>query len=169
MKNIITHSKLFCRKNVIVAFVSLFLGFLYMPAQAGQCIVGQVKEVGTWVNPDKNTRGITKAIFAEECKSNPIRRCSGNICSVSYGVKLVYTAKLWGSCSPRDCYWGKVEGRYTSAKWLNFKYDHGFAKRNVWAKTASKNKNWLRLVIDTDFKSKSRKDYRSDTWMKRKK
>jgi hypothetical protein len=43
--------------------------------------------VGTWVNTEKNTRGITKIIITE----------SGN----------QYEIQAFGSCSPTDCDWGK--------------------------------------------------------------
>ncbi len=43
--------------------------------------------VGTWVNADRNTRGITKIIITE----------SGN----------QYEIQAFGSCSPTDCDWGR--------------------------------------------------------------
>ena len=153
--------------SALILFMMVLLSFLSSAANAGLCAVGQVKEVGTWVNPDSNTRGITKAIFAEECRNDSRTTCNGNICSTTSGVKLVYTAKLWGQCHPNDCYWGKVDGVYTSANWLRFRYDHGFAKRTVWGRIWSGSNNWLRLIVDTDFVSPSRNDYRFDAWMKR--
>lgn len=57
------------------------------------------------------------------------RVCNDNICQITYAVKRVYTAKLWGKCHPSDCYWGKLDGVYTSSNWLRFYYDQGFAKR----------------------------------------
>lgn len=138
-----------------------------MPTLASQCIVGQVKEVGNWVNPDTATRGITRANFKEECRDASTRTCNGNICSITHGVKLVYTAELWGKCSPSDCYWGKVDGVYTSAKWLKFHYDHGFAKRVVWGQVWSGDANWLDLAVDTDFVDPNRADYQFRAWMRR--
>ena len=137
------------------------------PAHAGLCIVGQVKEVGSWTNPDTNTGGITRAVFEEECRDDSQTTCSGNICTTTHGVKLVYTAQLWGKCHPTDCYWGKVDGVYTSADWLRFQYDHGYANRMVWGQVYSLNDDWLRLIVDTDFVSDSRSDYRFDAWFRR--
>lgn len=137
------------------------------PARAGLCVVGQVKEVGTWTNPDTNTRGITKAVFAEECQDDTRTTCSGGVCRRTSGVKLVYKARLWGQCHPTDCYWGQVEGVYTSANWLRFRYDQSYAKRTVWAQVYSRNDDWLRLIVDTDFVSASREDYRFDAWFRR--
>lgn len=154
------------RSALAVAF-ALGLSCIGSNASASQCIVGQVKEVGTWVNPDTNTTGITKAVFGEECRDASTSTCNGDICSITHGVKLVYTAKVWGKCHPTDCYWGKVDGVYTSAKWLRFYYDQGFAKRTVWGQIWSGGNDWLRLVVDTDFTDPNRADYQLDTWMKR--
>ena len=151
----------------VVLCTFIMLSMFSSSASAGLCIVGQVKEVGSWVNPDLNTRGITKAIFGEECRDASYTVCSGNICKHVHAVKLVYTAKLWGKCHPTDCYWGKVDGVYTSANWLRFYYDHGFAKRVVWGQVWSGSDNWLRLIVDTDFVSPDRDDYRFDAWMRR--
>ena len=147
--------------------VSLATDGFTSKAQAGLCAVGQVKEVGTWRNPDNRTRGITRAVFSEECRDNSRTVCDGDICSRTFGVKLVYTAKLWGKCHPRDCYWGKVEGTYTSTNWLRFRYNHGFARRTVWAQVYRNNHDWLRLVVSTDFRSNSRRDYQIDDWFRR--
>jgi hypothetical protein len=152
----------------LLSFVVLAISLLFSSnADAGLCAVGRVKEVGTWINPDSNTRGITKAVFGEECRDDSRTSCNGDICTTTSGVKLVYTAQLWGQCHPTDCYWGKVDGAYTSEKWLRFMYDHGFAKRAVWGQIWSGGNNWLRLIIDTDFVSPSREDYRFDAWMRR--
>lgn len=157
-------------KLVSLSFILALLALLSMfsgNVNASMCVVGQVKEVGSWVNPDINTRGITKAVFGEECRDDSHTVCSGGICRTTYGVKLVYTAQLWGKCHPSDCYWGKVDGVYTSANWLRFYYDHGFAKRVVWGQVWSGGNDWLRLIVDTDFVSPDRDDYRFDAWMKR--
>ena len=153
----------------LFALLSIMLSFLSVSpaAKAGLCAVGQVKEVGSWNNPDQNTRGITKVVFAEECRDDTRVSCEGDICRTTYGVELVYTATLWGQCHPYDCYWGKVDGVYTSANWMRFYYNHGYATRTVWGQVWSGSNNWLRLIVDTDFASTSRDDYRSDDWMRR--
>jgi hypothetical protein len=153
-------------KSLIAAAVVISSSFLGSIANASVCIVGQVKEVGTWVNQDSNTRGVTKVIFGEECRDASTVKCNGDICSITSAVKLVYTARVWGKCHPTDCYWGKVDGKYTSAKWLRFYYDPGFAKKTVWGQIKSGDNNKLRLVVDTYFTDSSgRKDYQTDDWM----
>jgi len=161
-------SMMFLPATFVPALLLAALTFANVPdAEAGTCAVGQVREVGSWVNPDGDTRGITRAVFEEQCRDDTRRQCSGDICSITHGVKLVYTAKLWGSCLPRDCYWGEVEGTYTSGNWLRFRYDHGFAERMVWGQVWSGSDDWLRLIVDTDFDAPSREDYRFDEWMRR--
>jgi hypothetical protein len=159
-----------CRRNFMTSVRMLIMMILFCvstPSWASLCIVGQVKEVGQWVNPDASTSGITKAIFKEECRDASTTVCNGNICSTTSAVKLVYTAELWGKCHPTDCYWGKVDGVYTSSNWLRFRYDHGFASRMVWGQVWSGGINWLDLVVDTDFVDPARADYRFRAWMKR--
>lgn len=148
-------------------FTLIVLSGISLSSFAGLCLVGQVKEVGTWVNPDANTSGITRAIFKEECRDASTTVCNGNICSTTSAVKLVYTSELWGKCHPTDCYWGKVDGVYTSGRWLRFYYDHGFAKRTVWGQVWSGGINWLDLIVDTDFVDPARADYRFRAWMQR--
>ncbi len=135
---------------------------------ASTCNPGTVQEVGTWINPDVNTRGITKAVFNEECVHDPSHDSVENgIGRQTSAVKLVYTAEVWGACHPEDCYWGKVEGVYTSADWLRFRYEFTFAEKMVWAQIWSGGDHWLRLIVDTDFDSPLRNDYRFDRWMQR--
>lgn len=153
--------------SLLILLMMILLSFFSSSANAGLCLVGQVDEVGTWVNPDSNTSGITKAVFAEECRDDARTTCSGGICTTTFGVKLVYTAELWGQCEPDNCYWGKVDGVYTPGNWLRFSYDHGFANRTVWSRIWANGDNWLRLIVDTDFVSPARDDYRFDTWMSR--
>lgn len=155
-------------KKILGLILAVSFSLFSLGANAGQCLVGQVKEVGTWINPDSNTRSITKAVIAEECRDASTQTCSGNICTRTSGVKLVYTAQLWGKCHPTDCKWDKVDGvRYSSTGWLHFVWNQSYATRDIWAKTWSGGDDWLDLVVDTDFKSASRADYRSREWMKR--
>ncbi|MCB1984245.1 MAG: hypothetical protein H6936_09980 [Burkholderiales bacterium] len=159
-------------KKQPILFITLFLLTLFLAStssnsHAGLCLVGTVSEVGTWINPDQNTRGITKAVFNEECRDDSRTTCSGDVCSTTSGVKLVYTAEIWGACHPDDCYWGKIDGVYTTANWLRFRYEFTFAEKMVWAQIWSGGDNWLRLIVDTDFDSPLRTDYRFDAWMQR--
>ncbi len=154
--------------NISKAILLVVLSGLSFSTFASQCIVGTVKEVGTWVNTNSKTDSITKAIFKEECRNDSAGSCNGDICTITSGVKLVYTAELWGKCSPTDCVWRKVDGTYTSKKGLKFNYDSGFAKRVISAKVTAANVNRLDLVVDTNFVDPNRPDYQSRDLMKRK-
>ena len=156
-----------CR-NLYKTLTSLGFLFLAHSASAGLCVIPPEK--GTWVNEDPNTSGITKIVVETECISNPIRKCNadGTICSITHSVYAVNYLKLWGKCHPTDCYWGKVEARYSPSRWLYGFYDHDFATRDTWVRISSESNDRMRLIVDTDFVSATRKDYRIDDWFKRK-
>lgn len=153
--------------RILFSFIVLLGGFFISNLSfAGQCVVPQ--EAGTWVNSDPNTNGVTKVVIEMVCEDTPKVVCNGNICSVTYTVTPRYYVKVWGKCHPTDCYWGRVEGRRTSANWQNFFYNQSFATRDVWAQIWSGSDAWLRVIIDTHFTDSSgRADYRIDDWFKR--
>ena len=70
-------------KYALAIITALAVTTIDVPAFAGSAST----MVGTWVNSDRNTRGITKIIITE----------SGN----------QYEIQAFGSCSPTDCDWGK--------------------------------------------------------------
>jgi hypothetical protein len=70
-------------KYALAMTTALAVAAMNAPAFAGSANT----MVGTWVNVDRNTRGITKVIITE----------SGN----------QYEIQAFGSCSPTDCDWGK--------------------------------------------------------------
>jgi hypothetical protein len=154
----------------------IVLGLLLAPAlvligsgaaQAGMCFIPA--EEGNWTNYDSNTRGITKLEFRMECRSLPDPPCSGGLCTSTSAVAPHYFIHLYGSCSPTDCNWGEVEGERLSGSldgWYRFIYDHGFARRYVYARTYQQWPGWLRLWIYTDFVDPGRADYVMDDWFR---
>lgn len=159
---------IFIKSYKILFSLVVLLGGLFISniSLAGQCIVP--KEAGTWVNSDPNTSGVTKVVIEMVCEDTPKVVCNGNICSVTYTVTPRYYVKVWGKCHPTDCYWGRVEGRRTTANWQNFFYNQSFATRDVWAQIWSGSDAWLRVIIDTHFTDSSgRADYRIDNWFTR--
>lgn len=133
-------------------------------ANAGQCLTPP--EVGTWLNHDTNTGGVTKVVIDMDCVDDTQSSCSGGICTIVHGVKPIYTVKVWGKCHPTDCYWGKVEGVYTSADWMRFFYDKSWVFRTVWGQTWPGDRNWLRVIVDSDY-ADSRPDHRFDGWFRK--
>jgi len=149
----------------IIGFILLNVFFTIPYAEAGFCPEPEA-EVGNWVNNDPNTRGVTRVNITSRCVDAPIRQCNGDICSIVHNVKRVYDIQVWGSCSPSDCYWGKVEGVETSANWMRFFYNFSFANKWVWAKNWEGSDDWLRVVVDTRYKD-NREDRVVWEWFRR--
>ncbi len=70
-------------KYALAMTTALAVAVINIPAFAGSAST----MVGTWVNVDRNTRGITKVIITESVNQ--------------------YEVQAFGSCSPTDCDWGK--------------------------------------------------------------
>ncbi len=146
-------------------FLLTVLSIFASAAHAGMC--GVPAEADLWENRNPNTRSITQLNFRMECRDATTTTCSNGICRTTYGVEAHYFIHLWGSCSPTDCDWGEREGvRMTGSLdgWYYFHYDHGFAKRHVYARSYPAWPGWLRLYIWTDFVDPGRADYASDEW-----
>ena len=81
-----------CRGGLVIKIVHilgvialLFIGF---PAY-GEDVVSPYDLVGTWINSDQDTRGITKILII----TNETQEVEG------------ITIKVWGKCHPQDCEW----------------------------------------------------------------
>lgn len=94
--------------------------------------------VGTWVNANSNTRGITKLV---------VRRAAGN--------RLVIRA--YGSCSPRDCDWGRA--RLTT-------YGRNVQDKNHRSATTTYNKNFANTFLTINLRGKDRLTLQSFTQFK---
>lgn len=66
--------------------------------------------IGTWVNEDESTRNITR-------------------CEIKYDEGKFFV-KIWGACSPQDCYWGKKSSNNIKRKTgkIEILWDHGFSE-----------------------------------------
>ena len=94
--------------------------------------------VGTWVNTNSNTRGITKLV---------VRRVSGN--------RLVIRA--YGSCSPKDCDWGRA--RLTT-------YGNSVQDRNHRSATTTYNKSFANTFLTINLRGRDRLSLQSFTQFK---
>lgn len=67
--------------------------------------------IGSWVSEDKNTRGLTK-------------------CNITY-EHGAYLVELWGSCLPKDCYWGKTSSAQMDkgTEEIMVRWEQGFVNR----------------------------------------
>ena len=135
------------------------------PAEAGQC--GQLAQVGSWVNEDPNTRGITRVELRQRCEDDTRTTCGTNgLCTTISGVRLRAFIRLFGACVPQDCEFGEVEGAPWSGGggWYLFRYEQGFASRDVYARVES---GQLRVFMFTDFADPARADYTVDEFFVR--
>jgi hypothetical protein len=152
----------------IVPLLFLFVSNFASNAHAGLCTIPP--EQGIWRNYNQNTSSITKLVFQMECRDASKTVCSGNICSTTSAVEPHFFINLYGKCHPTDCDWGRVEGRAltgSDAGWYYFTYNHGFARRYVYARTYPQWPGWFRLYVWTDFTDPGRADYASDEWFVR--
>lgn len=94
--------------------------------------------VGTWVNTNSNTRGITKLV---------VRRAGGN--------RLV--VRVFGSCSPRDCDWGRA--RLTT-------YGSSVQDRNHRSATTTYNMNFANTFLTINLRGRDRMSLQSFTQFK---
>ncbi len=149
--------------TLVLTTVSILSNQVY----AGMCL--PPPEQGAWEHRDSDTQGITKLNFRMECRNVSTTTCSGDICSVTIGaVEAHYIIHLWADCGPlTDCDWGERGGVSLTGSldgWYHFHYDHGFAKRYVYAGTHPDYPDRLRLYMWTDFVDPDRTDYASDDW-----
>ncbi|GAA2799149.1 hypothetical protein GCM10010452_29360 [Crossiella cryophila] len=91
---------------------------------------GHAVEHGNWNNADPNATGIARAEL-RDCQSVTV--CEGSICRIVHDAG--WTMRLFGKCSPTNCDWGWSNSEFRQAAGhIHAFYDHGFAKRHVWAK-----------------------------------
>ena len=117
----------------------------------------------TLKNINSNTRGITTMKFE------------------TVGSGRVHV-KIWGSCNPRDCYWGNFstknylsyseELRNTNATWIT-KYDPiniqlSFVKRRVTIKQHRSNHSKYKVYVKSDYNDPNRKDQLHIYYLERK-
>ncbi len=101
--------------------------------------------VGTWVNDDANTGGMTRLIIGME----------GN----------TLTVHGYGKCHPSDCDWGKITASYTGNPFRAV-YKQGFKTDTLTIKLVSKNA--LHVHSTNIFHDGTNRDYEADDYMHRK-
>ncbi len=94
--------------------------------------------VGTWVNANSNTRGITKLV---------VKRVAPN--------RLV--VRVYGSCSPRDCDWGRA--KLTT-------YGKDVQDRNHRSATTTYNKSFATTFLNINLAGRNRLSLQSFTQFK---
>ncbi|WP_143261556.1 hypothetical protein [Allokutzneria sp. NRRL B-24872] len=124
---------------------------------------GHPPEYGKWVNADPNATGIARTEL-QDCLSVTV--CEGSVCHIVHDAG--WAMRVFGKCSPTNCDWGwsNSEFRMSSGHIHGF-YDHGFAKRHVYAKMSQYRPGQLWVFWRTDFVDPARPDYEVQEWFYR--
>lgn len=90
--------------------------------------------IGTWVNEDESTRNITR-------------------CEIKYDEGKFFV-KIWGACSPQDCYWGEKSSNNIKRKTgkIEILWDQGYAERN---QRISLENDKLQIITKNNYKDNS--------------
>jgi hypothetical protein len=67
--------------------------------------------------------------------------------------------RAYGKCHPSDCPWGRITARRLANGKVYGVYDHGFAKRYVWARMSQTRPGQLWVFYRVDFADPARADY----------
>src|SRR5947207_14176448 len=128
------------RQKILGLMLALFVTVVVLVS------ANQEDFVGTWINVDSETDGLTKLVISKEDNNWKIQG--------------------WGKCHPADCDWGKIDLKLVGTSVSDKSFEHGFA---VWEKDFATTylnlkKDGKQLVVETItiFKDRSgRSSYRS--------
>ena len=121
------------------------------------------EEDGSWRNADPATRSLTRADLRFVCQDVVL---NGEL----YPPGAPWYMHLWGACSPSDCDWGEVPAEAVTVgtrRMVRATYNHGFARRYVYADMSLYRAGQLWIWMWTDFTDASRPDYESQNWFTR--
>lgn len=145
------------RGLAVVAAIAGGLILAPAPAQA-QCRVENSDILGNWVNVDRNTRGITRLQIDFAC---------GDVVLNGRRQPTGYFVQTFGSCTPRDCDWGRVQANYRdSSEHLTAVYSPGFAQKvlSAWIVSGGPQDGQLAVTAATLFTDSSGRPNYSDTY-----
>lgn len=130
------------------------------PGDAVALCLAQAED-GNWANTDANTRSLTRIELEFICQD------------VIANGQLSPPGPPWymhvfGKCHPTDCDWGRVAAQRLGTGHVFATYDHGFAKRFVFAKMSQYRQGQLWVYTWTDFTPQDgRTDYGTHNWFAR--
>lgn len=146
--------------RVAVILVSLSLA-VFLIIQVMQALCVQPVEEGNWVNTDINTRSITRINLRFVCQDQILN-------GEPYPPGPPWYVHIYGKCHPSDCDWGEVGAKPIVGTGFIFAfYDHGFAKRYVWAKMSQYRPGQLWVYMFTNFTDPNRPDYEVHNWFRK--
>lgn len=143
----------------IAALLAALLVMVSVPERA-DALCSTPSEQGDWVNTDPNTRSLTRVKVRFVCQDQILN-------GQPYPPGPPWYVHVFGKCSPTDCDWGEVGARKLSSGHIYAVYDHGFAKRYVYAKMSQYRPGQLWVYTKTDFADPNRADYETQNWFRR--
>lgn len=141
---------------LIVALAIVGLAMAVAPERADALCI-QPDEDGNWENTDSNTRSITRIPLRFVCQDQVL---NGQL----YPPGPPWYVHVFGACHPTDCDWSEVGAQRIDSGHIYAFYDHGFAKRYVWAKMSQYRAGQLWVYMWTDFTDSGRPDYGVHNW-----
>ena len=155
-----THKTLIKRVlNVTIGLV-VFALVMTFSLEISNALCIQPDEEGEWVNIDPNTRGLTRINLRFVCQDQ-IRN------GEPYPPGPPWYVHIWGKCHPTDCDWGEVGATQLTSGYIYAFYDHGFAKRYVYAKMSAVRPGLLYVYMWTNFTDPGRADYSMHCYFRR--
>jgi len=142
------------RAPALLAALALVVLLAPAPASA-QCIAQP--EDGSWRNVDPNTRSLTRIDLRFTCQDQILN-------GQPWPPGPPWHVHLWGKCHPTDCNWGEVGAQRLSSGYVYAFYNHGFARRYVYARMSVIFPDRLWVWMWTDFTDPSRPDYSSSNY-----
>ncbi|PLS82484.1 MAG: hypothetical protein CYG59_04050 [Chloroflexi bacterium] len=145
--------------TVTVAMVGYLLSLMFV-VQPTYALCMAPPEQGTWINIDPNTRSLTRIKVQNVCKDQVHN-------GVPYPPGPDWYMQVFGRCTPKECDWGKVGGELRRDGYIFSVYNHGFARRYVYAKLSQARPGMLYVYTRTDFTDPGRQDYATKDWFRR--
>lgn len=138
----------------------LVVGILLAAPAAVQALCIQPQEEGSWRNVDPQTRSLTRVKLRFVCQDQILN-------GQPYPPGPPWYMHLWGKCHPTDCDWGEVGAQRLGSGYIYAFYNHGFARRYVYARMSTVFPGRLWVWMWTDFTDPARPDYSSSNYFER--
>lgn len=142
-----------------IATVLTVLSLAFGAADAFALCAAQ-EEDGSWVNTDPNTRSLTRIDLRFVCQDQILN-------GQPYPPGPPWYMHIWGKCHPNDCDWGEVGAERLGSGHVYGTYNHGFARRYVYARMSAYRPGQLWVYTWTNFTDPGRPDYGSHNWFRR--
>jgi hypothetical protein len=142
-----------------LVFGALLIAVLLTTVSASALCAVQ-EEAGSWRNVDDDTRSLTRIDLRFTCQDLILN-------GQPYPPGPPWHVHVWGKCHPTDCDWSEVGAQRLGSGFVYATYDHGFAKRYVYARMSTVYPGRLWVWMWTDFTDPGRPDYSSSNYFER--